>query len=237
MTRTRFRILGLVVGAVLVAVSACAGETKQEPGTLAVGSGCRSTLDCAQDEDEPVECRCTDQSREPVCDRLSGAGESCAVTGSFQKKCRDRLTCAVAPGGDPEQPVCLGPAVVGAYCTSFADCVPDLVCDTASHQCRTGAATIGQDCFNDIDCATPLRCAGFSCAAPIADGESCADAGVPTLRTCEAGRACGGWTQRCEPLKEDGNRCGWDLECKSAVCFFDTCGKTARIIGTVQCGG
>jgi hypothetical protein len=234
MTRKGFGIAGLVIVAHLF--SACAGEGAQEPGTLAVGTGCRSTLDCAQEADEPVECRCTDQAREPICDRLSGPDESCAITGSFQKKCREGLTCAVPPGGDPLEPVCLRSALVGAYCTSFADCVPDLVCDTTSQQCRTGAATLGQDCFNDIDCAVPLRCAGFTCAAPIETGESCATAGVPTLRTCEAGSACGGWSQRCEKLKNDGERCGWDLECLSGVCFFDTCGKDARIVGSVQCG-
>jgi hypothetical protein len=228
-------VRGSFVACVVYCLAACAGGGPQDTGALAVGTGCRSTLDCAQEDGETVECRCTDRASSPICDRLSGPGESCAVTGSFQKKCRPGLTCTVPTRGETSEAVCRAPARVGALCSSLSDCIPDLVCDTASRRCRTGAAAIGQNCSTDLDCAVPLRCAGVSCAPPIETGESCASAGVPTRRTCEEGSACGSRSQLCEPLKKDGDRCGWDLECLSGVCFFDTCGKDARIVGLVRC--
>lgn len=223
-----------IAGLMLVCVVGCGGNAT-EAGSLAVDKPCRSTLDCAQDDGEPVECRCTDRAGVPVCDRLSGVGESCGITGSFQNKCSEGRPCVFGNGG-PSDAVCVASAAEGKPCATFVDCLPDLACDTPSGVCRAGAADMGVDCNTDADCVAPLRCDFHTCAAPIAAGEDCQNAGVPTARTCAPGTACAGWTNVCEPLKPDGDECFWDVECLSGVCFFDTCGKDARIQGHWQCG-
>jgi hypothetical protein len=228
------RKAGGFAGLMVVWLVGCGGSGK-EAGSLAVDQPCRSTLDCAQGEGEPVECRCTDRAGVPVCDRLSGVNESCRITGSFQNKCSEGRPCVAPPNGDFSEAVCVEAATVGKPCASFVDCLPDLSCDAVSG-CRAGTAATGEGCDADSDCAAPLRCASFSCTAPFAAGEACETLGPPTARTCAPGTGCAGWTNVCEPLKADGDDCFWDVECLSGVCFFDTCGKDAKIEGTVQCG-
>ena len=91
---------------------------------------------------------------------------------------------------------------------------------------RTASTTSTARCH----CAAPASPA----PRPSRRGNPARPPASPPSERAQRASACGGWTQRCEPLKEDGDRCGWDLECKSGVCFFDTCGKSARIVGPVE---
>jgi hypothetical protein len=202
-------------------------------GTVQLGEECLAHADCAPIEGAEVRCRCTDAADTPVCDRLSNAGESCAITGSFQRACVEGMTCLGQ--ADSDEALCVVPGAAGDDCSS-QPCGEALSCSDES-VCQPGTAEVGADCFYDGDCRAPLRCDfPFGCAAPIANGADCSGAGVPTARTCASGSACSGSSERCEPLKPDGADCFWDVECQAGECFFGSCGHHQQIDHSVHCG-
>ena len=206
-------------------------------GSVAQGDACRSTLDCAAVEGRSVKCDCSDAANVPICLTLQKAGESCAITGNFQPECEPGTGCV--SGLNMTDATCQPVATLGEACggTTNASCLEELSC--VSEVCSAGTGTLGTDCFNDGDCGANYRCDFMTgCVERIAIGQSCADAGIPTIKTCVDGAGCDTFTHKCVTLKSDGEDCFEDAECNSGVCSLGGCGANYRIPSSTsyQCG-
>jgi len=176
---------------------------------------------------------CTDKAKTPSCAVLSKAGESCAITGSFQIACETGTACT---GGLSGAATCTAVAAQGKPCGGDrGSCVEGLTCTGGT--CAPGIGKAGADCFNDGECAADLRCDFMKgCVARIALGASCKVSGIPTKRTCVDGAACDSMGKICVALKEDGSDCFQDAECATGECNLGGCGADYRIPSTTTYG-
>jgi len=228
--------LGCFVAMVLGGAACDSDEKPAEEevvlGTAALGETCRGNPHCAPVAGRVVKCRCTDEADEPICVALQHAGESCAITGSFQLGCEPGSVCVAALDGG--EPLCQAEAQLGEEC---GVCESSLTCSEGL--CSVGTGSLGSDCFDDVDCAPEYRCEFLEgCVERLPLGAPCG--GMASAKTCVEGAVCDiTSTGVCVPAKADGERCSVDFECATGECSLIGCGADDMLSSNqhLGCGG
>ena len=230
MTRPLTKIVPLlflwVVAVATFGLAACTSSAKKAnvaPGSVQLGGECTSLQDCQNVTGKVVECRCTDQSKQPLCVTDLEAGEDCSTTGNFSPVCRPGTRCT-ATDLSLSTIVCLPVAKTGESCGSTTGgCEDPAFCDSTEH-CVLGTADLGQSCWQHAECKAPYVCpfGKYVCSTPAKIGETCST--NPGGRSeCLAGAGCDG--NKCVAQKADGQDCAFDEECSSGVCDTNGCGR------------
>ena len=230
MTRLLAKIIPVVFVAVLAVGTAvlmtCGSSGKKAsvaPGSVQLGGECASFQDCQEVAGKVVECRCTDQSKQPLCVADLEAGEDCSTTGSFSPVCRPGTRCT-ATDLSFSNIVCLPIAKAGEDCgPTTGGCVDPAYCDGTQH-CVVGQAELGQACSQHAECQAPNVCPSSKhvCSAPAKIGDAC-DTNTGGRSECVAGAGCNG--SKCVAQKSDGQDCVFDEECASGLCGTNGCGR------------
>jgi len=230
MTRLLAKIVSLLlagvvaVGAVtLMTCDSAAKKAAAAPGSVQLGGTCTAFQDCQAVTGKVVECRCTDQSKQPLCVADLETGEDCATTGNFSPVCRPGTRCT-ATDLSLANIVCLPVAKTGEACGSdTGGCEDPAYCDGTQH-CVVGQADLGQSCWQHAECKAPGVCpfAKHVCSAPAKIGGAC-DTNPDGRSECVVGAGCDG--NKCVAQKADGQDCVFDEECTSRLCGTNGCGR------------
>lgn len=230
MTKLAAKIVPGVMGAFLavgmLSLMTCGSTGKKATiasGSVQLGGVCSSLQDCQDVTGKVVECRCTDQSKQPLCVADLEAGQDCSTSGNFSPVCRPGTRCT-ATDVTLSTVVCLPVAKAGEACgNATGGCQDPAYCDSTQH-CVVGQVELGQACSQHAECKSPNICpfGRFVCSAPAKLGESCST--NPSGRSeCAAGAGCNGNT--CVAQKADGQDCAFDEECTSGQCGINGCGR------------
>ena len=218
-------LLGIVaVGTVTqTTCTPAAKKASLAPGSVPLGGECAAFQDCQATAGKVVECRCTDQSKQPLCVADLEAGGDCSTTGNFSPVCRPGTRCTAADLSLTTL-VCLPIAKAGESCSSgTGGCEDPAYCDSTQH-CVVGQLDLGQSCSQHAECKTPYVCPfGMQvCSVPAKIGETCHT--NPGGRSeCVVGAGCNG--NKCVAQKADGQDCFSDEECSSGLCGTNGCGR------------
>jgi hypothetical protein len=215
---------GLAMGAVTLMTCDSAGQkARVAPGSVKLGGACTAFQDCQAVTGKVVECRCTDQSKLPLCMADLEAGEDCSTTGNFSPVCRPGTRCT-ATDLSLTNIVCLPVAKAGEACgADTGGCADPAYCDSTQH-CVVGQADLGRSCSQHAECKAPNICPFGKqvCSAPAKIGETC-DTNPGGRSECVAGAGCDG--SKCVAQKADGQDCTFDEECTSMLCGTNGCGR------------
>ena len=242
MTRPLTKIVPLlflwVVAVAMFGLATCTSSTKKAnvaPGSVQLGGECTAFQDCQAVAGKVVECRCTDQSKQPLCVADVEAGGDCSTTGNFSPVCRPGTRCT-ATDLSLTTIVCLPVAKAGEACGSnTGGCEDPAYCDGTQH-CVVGQSDLGQSCLQHAECKAPYVCPFGKqvCSAPAKIGETC-DTNPNGRSECVAGAGCNG--SKCVAQKADGQDCVFDEECSSGLCGPNGCGRGPGASDTVTtCG-
>lgn len=149
------------------------GQEGDSCGTCAAGLGCVYTsTSCG---------RCVVRDPPPA---LPGLGEMCISPAVDGAGCARGLACALTSGS---RGVCEPFARAGEACQGRS-CAMGLVCRAADggSSCQP-RSELGEGCAQRLDCKAGLRCVSGTCAALLAQGDSCA-----TWEDCASSRCVGG---------------------------------------------
>jgi hypothetical protein len=243
MTRPLAKLLsllaaGMIAGGVVVVLTTCGSSTPKTaamPGTVLLGGECSAYQDCQVPDGKVVECRCTDQSKVPVCVADLEAGEDCTTTGNFSPTCRPGTRCT-ATDLSLSKAVCLPVAKAGEPCgPTTSGCEDPTFCDSTQH-CVVGTADLGQSCAQHAECKAPYVCpwGKHVCSTPAKIGDTC-DTNPGGRSECAAGAGCDG--SKCVAQKSDGQDCMFDEECTSGLCGPNGCGRGSGASNVIlSCG-
>jgi hypothetical protein len=166
--------LALVITAIcLVACNDSPSRRAAVPGSIPLGGECVSYDECQAVAGKSVQCRCTDQSKKPLCVADLKAGDDCTTTGNFSPStggCQDPAFC------DSTQHCRVGQADLGETCSEHAQCKAPYICPWGRRLC-TAPAKIGEACDTNSagrsECEAGAGCDGNKCVAKKPDGQDC----------------------------------------------------------------
>jgi hypothetical protein len=219
-----FVFLGiLAASAGLTTCGASKKKTSTVPGSVPLGGECEAYDDCQAVVGKVIECRCTDQSKKPLCVADLEAGEDCSTSGNFSPVCRPGTRCT-ATDLTLSNLICLLVAKEGEFCgKGTGGCEDPSYCDSTDH-CVVGQMDLGQSCSQHTECKSPYVCpwGKHVCSAPAKIGEAC-DTNSNGRSECVDGAGCDG--SKCVAKKTDGQDCMFDEECTSGLCGTNGCGR------------
>ncbi len=207
---------------VLATGSSEAAKKYSLPGSVALGGECAAFQDCHAVTGKIIECRCTEQSRHPVCVADLDVGQDCSNAISVSSVCRPGTRCTPTEPGSAKA-ICLLAAKAGEACGPGTGGCEDPAFCGSNHVCAVGQAELGQTCGQHAECKAPYVCPGSKhvCSHPAKIGEAC-ETNSEGRSECVAGAGCNG--NRCVAKKADGAGCTFDEECLTGLCGTSGCG-------------
>ena len=209
-------------GAVCLPTDECQGAsaTTCKSCPTAVDAPCQQTVTSGDNCPAGTFCQATISGPNPAvgsCAELLDGGSLCAL----DLDCTPPLVClgSEAPGMTGS---CGAPYPDGHACQSQKECNSG---SCLSAHCLGTGASAGAPCDPNsfTGCAAPLWCnspdgGAASCAAPVGQGQSCAQATCQTSLVCLQTPADGGPLTECGAPLASGQPCGQDSDCSSGYC-------------------
>jgi hypothetical protein len=186
------------------------GPCRFATGSLAVGSPCTSSVQCASGV-------CT--SGELTADGGQTVCGTCAATAAVGQPCGGSQDCAANAVCSNSTCVAYTSVGLGASCGQAVQCNPGLYCSEAATCTAQGGA--GTSCVNDSDCTPPLVCppsnTALTCQSPGGAGAPC-----EISQDCASGLVCGEISNICgtATFATAGQACSEYVGCEVGACPF-----------------